>query len=92
MFDNAFPGKTLLQVLKLPGSDGDAQNALNALGRHTVAALLNAASGGVDYAYSTTEVINMFNAVFPGTNAQYQTLKNLFAAENESGCPLGRAE
>jgi hypothetical protein len=87
-FENAFPGKTLLQVLQLPGSDGDSRNALNALGRHTVAALLNAASGGVDYAFTTAQVISAFNAVFPGTNAAYQTQKNLFAAQNELGCPL----
>ena len=38
-FDDAFPGMTLLEVLSQGGG------GLNALGRHTVAALLNAASG-----------------------------------------------
>jgi hypothetical protein len=79
-FENAFPGMTLLQVLSQGGG------GLNALGRHTVAALLNAASPDVDFAFSPQEVIGAFNAVFPG--GDYEALKNRFAAENERGCPL----
>lgn len=81
-FENAFPGMTLRDVLKQGGG------GLKALGRHTVAALLNSASGGVDYAYSSATVIASFNAVYPGTKVDYLTLKDTFAAENESGCPL----
>jgi hypothetical protein len=84
VFENAFPGKTLLQVLSQGGG------GLNALGRHTVAALLNAANSDVEYEYTTQEVIDMFNAVYPG--GDYQTLHNLFATQNELGCPLGRSE
>jgi hypothetical protein len=80
VFEDAFPGMTLLQVLNQGGG------GLNALGRHTVAALLNAASGGVDYDFTTTEVINAFNAVFPG--GDYEGQKNIFAGFNEQGCPL----
>jgi len=86
-FENAFPGKTLLQVLSQPASTG-GQNALNNLGRHAVAALLNAYSDGVDYPISATDVINQFNAVFPGTDAAYEAQKNIFAGFNELGCPL----
>jgi hypothetical protein len=78
--ENAFPGMTLLQVLSQGGG------GLKALGRHTVAALLNSASGNVDYQYTTAQVIAMFQAVFPG--GDYENLKNEFASENESGCPL----
>lgn len=81
-FENAFPGKTLLQVLQQGGG------GLNALGRHTVSALLNAASPGVDFAFTRAQVINGFNAVFPGTAAAYEALKNEFEAENERGCGL----
>jgi hypothetical protein len=81
-FENAFPNMTLLEVLKQGGG------GLNALGRHTVAALLNAASPGVDYAFSTATVISSFNAVYPGTKSDYETLKDQFAGENERGCPL----
>jgi hypothetical protein len=81
-FENAFPGKTLLQVLKQGGG------GLNALGRHTVAALLNAASPGVDYAFSPATVKASFNDVFPGSNSEYETLKDEFEMQNERGCPL----
>jgi hypothetical protein len=80
VFEDAFPGLTLLDVLKLGGG------GLNALGRHTVAALLSAASSGVNYNLTTAEVIAQFNAVFPG--GDYETLKNTFAGFNEQTCPL----
>jgi hypothetical protein len=79
-FEDAFPGLTLLEVLQQGGG------GLNALGRHTVAALLNAASPDVSSVFTTADVINMFNAVFPG--GDYEALKNIFAAQNEIGCPL----
>jgi hypothetical protein len=78
--ENAFPNKTLLQVLGLGGG------GLNALGRHTVAALLNSTSPFVDYAYTENQVIQKFQAAYPGTNAGYEALKNEFQAANESTC------
>ena len=80
VFENAFPGLTLLQVASLGGG------GLNALGRHTVAALLNAASSGVDYPWTVQQVITAFNNVFPG--GDYETLKNQLEGFNELGCPL----
>jgi hypothetical protein len=80
VFDNAFPGKTLLDVLKQGGG------GLIALGRHTVAALLNAASPGVSYDVTEQGVIDEFNAVFPG--GDYEDLKDEFEGFNEQGCPL----
>jgi hypothetical protein len=82
VFNNAFPGLTLLQVLHLDGS------ALNVLGRQTVAALLNAASPEVDYKYSTGEVISMFNGTYPGGSLEYWGLAVAFYLENTEGCPL----
>ena len=82
VFENAFPGKTLLQVLKLGGG------GLEALGRHSVAALLNSASAGVSYDLTTTDVINMFNAAYPGSKQAYNNLKDIFQSYNEQGCPL----
>jgi hypothetical protein len=82
VFENAFPGKTLVQVLAQGGG------GLNALGRHTVSALLNAASSGVGFELSAADVISRFNAVFPGGN--YERLKDDFARLNERRCPLGR--
>ena len=81
VFENAFPGMTLLQVLSQGGG------GLNALGRHTVAALLDAAPT-IDYGLTPAQVIAQFNAVFPG--GDYEGQKNLFQARNERDCPLGR--
>jgi hypothetical protein len=80
VFEDAFPGMTLLEVLQQGGG------GLKALGRHTVAALLNAQSGGVSYPLTTAQVIAGFNAVFPG--GDYETLHLRWAAFNEAGCPL----
>jgi hypothetical protein len=80
VFENAFPGMTLVEVASTGGG------GLEALGRHTVAALLNAASSGVDYDLTTAQVISAFNAVYPG--GDYETLKNRFESLNQQGCPL----
>lgn len=82
LFDDAFPGLTLLDVLAQGGG------GLAALGRHTVAALLNAASPGVNYGLTAAQVIEAFDAVHPGTNAAYEALKDQFEALNEQGCGL----
>jgi hypothetical protein len=82
VFEDAFPGLTLRDVLSLHGG------GLNALGRHTVAALLNAASSSVNYDLTPQQVIDSFNSVYPGTNGQYESLKNMFEGYNQQGCPL----
>jgi hypothetical protein len=79
-FEDAFPGLTLRDVLAQGGG------GLNALGRHTVAALLNSASPNVSFAFTSQDVIDAFNGVFPG--GDYETLKDQFEAQNQSGCPL----
>ena len=80
VFEDAFPGMTLLDVLELGGGD------LDALGRHAVAALLNATSG-IDYYLDAAGVIDAFNEVYPG--GDYEELKDRFEENNELGCPLG---
>jgi len=82
VFDDAFPGMTLLQVAAQGGG------GLKALGRHTVAALLNAASGGVDYGPSVSDVIDMFNDAYANGGDDIEDQKDIFAGLNESGCPL----
>lgn len=81
VFEDAFPGRSLVGVL------GQGGGGLKALGRHTVASLLNASSG-VNTQNTVAGVIARFNAVYPGTNAEYENLKNEFEAINELGCPL----
>ena len=80
VFDDAFPGMTLLEVAAQGGG------GLKALGRHTVAALLNAASGGVSYGLTVSEVVNGFNAAF--ASGDYETFKGQLELLNEAGCPL----
>ena len=40
----------------------------------------------VDYAYSPSEVLSMYAAAV--SSGDYDTTKNLFQEQNESGCPL----
>jgi hypothetical protein len=84
VFDDAFPGKTLLDVVWLGGG------GLNALGRHTVAALLNAASPEVDYGMTPQEVIDAFNAAF--ASGDYETQKDAFEGLNEQGCTVDKSK
>jgi hypothetical protein len=78
VFEDAFPGMTLLQVLDLGAGD------LNALGRHAVAGLLSA--GSVNYGMTSQQVIDAFNAAYPG--GDYETLKNRLDFLNNQGCSL----
>lgn len=57
-----------------------------ALARHAVAALLNSSNSGVSYTYSTAQVIAMVQQAYATGN--FERIKNLFAAQNEMGCPL----
>lgn len=82
VFADAFPGKSLRDVLAQGGG------GLNALGRHSVAALLNASSPRVSFDLLPTQVIQRFDAAFPGSNNGYESLKNEFEELNEQGCPL----
>jgi hypothetical protein len=82
VFEDAFPGMTMLDVLNTGGG------GLEALGRHAIAALLNSASDGVSYDLTTQEVIDMFNDVYPGSEEDYEALKDVFEAFNEQDCPL----
>ncbi len=76
-FANAFPGKTLLQVL------GQGGGGRNALGRHTVAAILNSASG---FGLEIDELEWLFNSTY--NNRFAEAAKDILAFLNERGCPL----
>jgi hypothetical protein len=67
---------------------GFGGGGVNALGRHAVAALLNASSADVSYEYSTSEVISMFQAAFDSGAAAIESTKDLFDVANNAGCPL----
>ena len=72
---------TLLQALWANGG------GCNALARHAVAALLNAASSGVNYKYEDIEAIKTMvcEAIENGCD---ETVKDELADQNEMGCPL----
>lgn len=82
VFAGGFPGKTLLEVVWMGGG------GINALGRHSVAALLNAASAGVSYDFSVAQAIARYNAAYLGTKSQQNDAKNVFEMLNQQGCPL----
>jgi hypothetical protein len=72
---------TLLQAVSI-GGGGE-----RALYRHATAALLNAASPDVNYAYTVAEVIAMVQTAYATLNFEYA--KDLLEAANEAECPLG---
>jgi hypothetical protein len=65
---------------------GAGGGGLNALLRHSAAALLNASNPYVDYAYTKAQVILMTKAAIATGN--YEIVKNLFATQNELGADL----
>lgn len=71
---------TLFQALNAQGG------GVNALARHAVAALLNAASPDVDYDYSVAQVISMVQGALP--DGDIEGVKNSLAGANEAGCPI----
>ena len=77
-------GKTLLEAAWTGGGHEAA------LGRHAVAALLNAASDEVDYAYSAAEVIAKVQEAY--ATGDFNGIKNMLAAENERGCTVDKSQ
>ena len=77
---DAFPGLNLAQASRLRGG------GLNALGRHAVAALLNAASSDVSSDLTVMQVITSFQNAY--ADGEYEGTKDMFAGYNEQSCPL----
>lgn len=75
-----------LTLVEAAGQGGGGEKAL---GRHAVAALLNSASAGVDYEYTTAEVIALVQGAYVSGN--FESAKDLLEGENEQGCPLGNS-
>jgi len=79
------PNITFLQAL------GNGGGGVDALGRHAVAALLNAATGsGVNYAYTTAQIIDIVQGDGAYAGLSVEARKNLLDAANNGvgGCPL----
>ena len=75
-----FSPSTLLNAVQL-GGGGE-----NALARHAVAAILNAANPDVNYAYSTAQIIAGVQNAY--TTGDFETFKDLLDFANNAGCPL----
>jgi uncharacterized repeat protein (TIGR01451 family) len=85
LVDNAtVPGTpTLLDAL------GAGGGGVNALLRHSTAALLNAANPNVDYLYTVASIISSTKAaILSGNAATIDNLKNQYAYQNELGADL----
>jgi hypothetical protein len=76
----SFGSLTLGQAVGLNGG-GE-----RAMARHAVAALLNSSSSGVDYYFTTAEVIAAVQQAY--ATGDFEGVKNSFERENERGCPL----
>ena len=62
---------------------------MNALLRHSTAALLNAANPNVDYLYSVSSIISSTQAaILSGNATTIENLKNQYANQNELGADL----
>lgn len=81
------PHVTLLAALQNGGGD------LDALTRHAVASLLNAAQWSCFDGGGTDDVISSYCTAYnSGDSGDIEDQKNLFEADNEQYCPLRRAE
>ncbi|MCI5223308.1 MAG: hypothetical protein D3924_11695 [Candidatus Electrothrix sp. AR4] len=84
VFDvDAFPNMNLLEVLQQKGG------GIKALGRHTVAALLNASALGVSYPLSFLDVITKFQTAYQSEDKSIiEDTKDELESYNEVVCPL----
>ena len=73
---------TLIQALNA-GGGGE-----NALARHAVAALLNAASPDVDSDFTTAQVIALVQDAYTAGGLSMAQVQALLSESNEDGCPL----
>jgi hypothetical protein len=77
-------------TMNLLGALNAGGGGLNALLRHGVAALLNASHPDIAYdleADGPGGVIDLFQQAIAAGPGAYETYKNIFAANNEAGCP-----
>lgn len=88
---SAFPslaGQTLLQALQGGGGPGTL-GAAKILLRAATAALLNAASSGVDYPRTSAQIISDVNAALASNNRDTMlALASALDRDNNLGCPL----
>ena len=74
-------------MLGLVDIGGGSENERKAA-RSLVAAYLNASHDGVEYAFSTTQLIAMWDAAVIGGDSAFHELHTLLDGENNRGCDL----
>ena len=57
---------------------------------HRMAALPNGASAGVDYPFTDADVIGLVQQAY--ASGEFEMFKDILEEQNETYCPLGRAE
>jgi len=80
---NRITDPTLVQAIKAQGG------GLNALVRHSVAALLNSQSA-INYPLTSEQVVLSFYEAYSSQN--YDVTKDMFAELNENGCPFANQQ
>lgn len=77
---------TLLEVLGAKGGVNEGENVYDALARHAVAAILNAAHTDVDYPISTASIVSQVDSVIDnGVNTDAEPLKDTLEGYNQLG-------
>jgi serine-aspartate repeat-containing protein C/D/E len=87
VFGSAFGGLGSLTLVEALGTAG---GGVNALLRHSVAAVLNAAHTEVDYAMSTGQIISAVQAAVSGGAGAIEQLKDQFDGYNNAGANLNQ--
>ena len=88
VFDAALGDDSLLEALDYGGGSTN-EAAAQILLRQAVAALLNASHPDVDYPQTTASIIAAVNAALASNDrATILAAKDIFAGQNEAGCPI----
>jgi len=85
VFGSAFGSLGSLTLAQALGTGG---GGINALLRHSVAAVLNAANTNVDYPLTTSQIVSAVQAAAAGGDAAVEQLKNQLDSYNNYGANL----
>ncbi len=88
-YDSVFGVTAFPASLTLLGALAQGGGGINALGRHSTAALLNAVSPNVNYPISSSDVIALTKAALDSGDATLiEQTKNQLESYNQLGCPI----
>jgi hypothetical protein len=89
LYDSVFGVTAFPASLTLLGALEQGGGGINALGRHSTAALLNAVSPNVNYPISSSDVIALTKAALDSGDATLiEQTKNQLESYNQLGCPI----